>query len=917
MISTSTQTDFAWHATSPEDALARFRSSADGLVSEEAQRRLDADGPNELPHKKADHWGEVFTRQFANPLILVLVVACVLSAVLQEWVDAGVIAAAVVFNTVVGFIQEYKANASLERLRSLTLPRALVRRGSREQEIDVREIVVGDVLVLHLGDRVSADARLLETVEMMVDESTLTGESAAVLKGVEPLPIDTILAERHNLVFAGTSVVGGRGLALALATGARTQLGMIATLVEQTREGATPLQAQLARLARGLAIIVLVLVAGLFVSGVVLGRSNVEMFSMAVALSVAAIPEGLAVSVTIILAIGMQRILKRKSLVRTLVGAETLGSVSIICTDKTGTITQGEMRVTHFSTLDATYGLAQLQTPRPPCVEEMLRVMALCNDAVLDGEQARGSQTERALLLALAQLGVDSEALVAALPRTGEIPFDSARKYMATAHASDVGTLVMLKGAWSHIAPFVSQVSVAGSVVAMTPEIRHRIDEQERELARKGLRLIAVAHRTQDTSPLPPPLAPRQPPLAPPPPGRTSVRTGWEEGGSLREESLCDFVFLGFVGLRDPLRPEVAQQIEDARAAGVRTIMLTGDHPDTARVIGEEAGLVEGTQGVVTGRELDAWSDEELAQRISQITIFARVEPRHKIRIVSAWQARGEVVAMTGDGVNDAPALKAADIGIALGSGTDVAKQASDLVVLDNNLGIITAAIEEGRVIFDNIRKTTVYLLAGSFTEIVLIGGSILMGLPLPLLPLQILWINLVTDSFPNVGLTLEPGERDVMKLPPRPRKESVLNREMLMIVFIIGVVTDLVLFALYLWLLSTGENIDTIRSIMFAAVGIDSLLYVFAVKSFRRTIFRINPFSNPWLVLGVGLGLCLMLVALLTPFFQEAFEIVPLSLPDWGLLIMMGLVKLFAIELAKEFFLMRRSRSTFSTSAT
>ena len=356
--------------------------------------------------------------------------------------------------------------------------------------------------------------------------------------------------------------------------------------------------------------------------------------------------------------------------------------------------------------------------------------------------------------------------------------------------------------------------------------------------------------------------------------------------------------------MRDPLRPEAKEQIEQARRAGVETIIVTGDHPETARAIGLQAGLLVDLESVVTGSELDTWNDEQLLARISNIRIFARVEPRHKIRIVRAWQARGEVVAMTGDGVNDAPALKAADIGIALGSGSEVAKQSSDLVILDNNLSIITAAIEEGRVIFDNIRKTTVYLLAGSFTEIVLIGGSILLGLPLPLMPAQILWINLVADSFPSAGLALEPGERGVMQLAPRRRKEPVLNRGMLTLVFIIGIVTNLGLFALYLWLLNTGENIETIRSIMFAAVGIDSLIYVFAVKSFHRTLFRINPFSNPWLLLGVGMGFALIALALLTPFFQTVLKVVPLALSNWSWLLMIGAIKLVAIEVGKKIFL-------------
>ncbi len=864
-----------WHHFSCETVLEEFKSSARGLSSQEATRRKLVDEPNSLPKKAVDHWLEVLARQFMNPLIIVLLIAGVLSAILNEWMDAGVIAGAVLFNTLIGFIQEYKANKSFERLQSLVLPRCMVLRDGLEREIDAREIMSGDVLILRTGDRVSADARLLEAIELSVDESTLTGESAPVSKMMDVLSSDTILAQRRNMVFAGTSIVGGRGFAVVVATGSQTELGKIATLVEDTKETPTPLQTQVVSLARWITGMILALVFLLFVMGLFSGHSTTEMFSMAVALSVAAIPEGLAVSVTIILAIGMQRILRRKSLVRKLVAAETLGSVSIICTDKTGTITQGQMRVTHIITTDQLFMFSALPAVRPQAVEDILRVMALCNDATLDGQITRGSQTEQALLLALRELGVDTHKLISEAPRTAEIPFDSVRKYMVTANSSARGSELLLKGALDRVLPFATRVLVDGNAVDITPAIRQKIENQELELTRQGLRLVAIARKSVSTT-----------------------------VSHVVQEEMCGFIFLGFVGLRDPLRPEAKEQIEQARRAGVETIIVTGDHPETARAIGLQAGLLVDLESVVTGSELDTWNDEQLLARISNIRIFARVEPRHKIRIVRAWQARGEVVAMTGDGVNDAPALKAADIGIALGSGSEVAKQSSDLVILDNNLSIITAAIEEGRVIFDNIRKTTVYLLAGSFTEIVLIGGSILLGLPLPLMPAQILWINLVADSFPSAGLALEPGERGVMQLAPRRRKEPVLNRGMLTLVFIIGIVTNLGLFALYLWLLNTGENIETIRSIMFAAVGIDSLIYVFAVKSFHRTLFRINPFSNPWLLLGVGMGFALIALALLTPFFQTVLKVVPLALSNWSWLLMIGAIKLVAIEVGKKIFL-------------
>lgn len=878
--------DITWHTQPFDETLKSLGVSLRGLSSAHAELRADRYGKNMFPTQTSDQWWKVLMRQFMSPMILVLMVAGAISLILRDLVDAGVIAAAIIINTLIGFVQEYKANKAIEELRSLVKPKSIVLRDGKETSVFAHAIVPGDILVLHTGDRVTADARLFETIDLMINEAPLTGESFPVRKATPALLEATPLAERINMVYAGTSVVGGRGRAVVVATGVETELGRIAKLVEETQETRTPLQEQLARLARWLATLVIGLVGVLFIIGIFSGRTLVEMFEMSVALSVAAIPEGLIVSVTIVLAIGMQRILSRKSLVRRLVAAETLGSVSIICSDKTGTITQGEMRVTHLITQKQTWTYPFPLGEEPSfAMRKMFEVMALCNDVVIvehDSEPLRGSPTERALMETVLEQKLDFKILSTTLPRVWEIPFDSAFKYMVTAHAVGKKTEVLMKGAPDVVLQFCSNIQVDGKAGKLTDVHQEELAQQIFTLTRKGMRLIAVAARIMDST---------QSPLA--------------------RETLNGFTFLGFVGLRDPLRSGAREQIAQALGAGIRTVIVTGDHPQTARAIGIEAGLFVGHDSVVVGRQLDEWSDEELQRRVVDISIYARVEPRHKIRIVNAWQARGEVVAMTGDGVNDAPALKAADIGVAVGSGTEVAKQASDLVILDNDLGTITAAIEEGRVIFDNIRKTTVYLLADSFTEIVLIGGSILMGLPIPLLPAQILWINLVADSFPNVGLTMEPAEKDVMQLPPRPRTQAVLNREMLLIIFFIGAVTDLLLFVLYLWLLRTVPDVGEIRSIMFAAVGIDSLLYIFAVKSFRRTIFHINPFSNLWLIAGVGIGFGLMLLALIHPFFQGIFEITPLSLPDWGLLLMIGVVKLLAIELTKEFFLFRKRNTS------
>ncbi len=871
----------SWHDRSVKQVLEALESTSKGLSDSQISSRASG-GANELPRKKPDAWWQVLARQFMSPLIIILLVASLVTALMHEWVDTGVILAAVLVNTIIGFIQEYRSSHALEQLRSMVQPTARVIRDGAWREIDARSLVVGDILLLGTGDQVSADARVIECVDLVMNESALTGESSPVSKTIEVLKADALMAERINMVYAGTTVTAGRGMAVVVAIGASTELGAIATLVGETGETQTPLQEQLASLARGLSLVVLFLVVLVFAIGMARGGSLFEMFEMSVALAVAAIPEGLVVAVTVILAIGMQRILKRGSLVRRLVGAETLGSVSVICSDKTGTITEGEMRLTDVITAGGRHQMSASLADTAPDIAALLQVLTLCNDAAVvqtpEGEvEVVGSPTERAIIEALLATQINLTAVRAEYERVGEVPFDSAYKYMMTANRFGEQTRVLLKGAPMKVLPACTHEQINGKTVELT---RGRLEEQQAQveaLTGEGLRLIAVAQRQ------------------------------WSRADTaICHDDLENFTFLGFIGLHDPLRPEAKEQIAAAHRAGVRTVIITGDHPQTARVIGRSAGLVAREDQVVIGSDIDNWSDEELHERVKDITIYARVEPRHKIRIVSAWRSRGEVVAMTGDGVNDAPALQAADIGIALGSGTEVAKQVADVVLLDNNLSTITAAIEEGRIIFDNIRKSTVYLLAGSFTELTLIAGALLLGLPLPITVAQILWINLVADSFPGVGLMMEPGEDNVMARKPRGRKEPVLGGGMGWIVALIAVTLNVGLFSLYLWLLSQGIEIEAMQSIMFAAVSIDSLLFIFAVRSFHRTIFTTNPFSNPYLNVGVMAGFALMLLALLHPTFQVMFDVVPLRLSDWGLLLMMGLVKLFIIEIGKHLFIIR-----------
>ncbi len=853
-----------WHALSTDEVFSLLRSGASGLTAEKARKRLAKHGPNVLSRERQKRWYDVLADQFRSPLMAVLFVAAGASLALGATVDAAFIAAAMAVSGILGFVQEFHASKAMEQLRSLVRAMVVVRRDGIDSTVPAEEIVAGDIVVVSAGDRIAADMRLTESVACEANEASLTGESASIAKGTDPLMPGAAMADRSNMLFAGTSVVAGRGVGVVVATGARTELGGIARLVAETQERDTPLQIELKRLAKWLSVGVVAAVAVIFVVGIAFGRGSLEMFQMSVALAVAAIPEGLGISVTIVLAIGMRRMSGHNALTRRLIAAETLGSVSVICTDKTGTITEGEMRV------DEITGNR----------EKTLEAMMLCNDAVAEDGKARGTPTERALLDASLQAGLHPAELAKRFPRLAERPFDSIRKYMATVHGSDGRAMIIVKGAPERVIP-MCRAGDAGRL------------EEAAALTEGGLRVIAIAVGAGAKGKEAVGRGGARPPTAFDP---STLRPLEISDGDLR-----NLTFLGFVGLRDPLRKEAAEQIRAAREAGVRTVMVTGDHPNTARAIAEQAGIATKRDAVATGADLDSWDDAELDRRVHSVSVYARVEPRHKIRVVQAWQRRGAVVAVTGDGVNDAPALRAADVGVALGSGTEVAKEASDIVLLDNDLGSITAAIREGRVMFDNMRRSVVYLFTGGFTEIVLIGGALLFGLPLPLLAAQILWINLVTDALPNAALAFEKGEPDIMRIPPRPRGEPVFNRKMAVLLLVIGVVTDVFLFGLYFWVLGT-KDVRAAQSFMFAAVGVASVVYVFAIRSFHRSIFRLNPFSNPLLIAAVALSLGLMVLALTFPPLASVLQVAPLALSDWALLLMIGVLKLGVIETAKKF---------------
>jgi Ca2+-transporting ATPase len=791
-----------------------------GLTIDEAHSRLAAVGANEIRRGPRPSRVRMLARQFASPLIWLLLVAAGVSAALSEVADAIAIAFIVVVNAVVGFFQEHRAENALEALRTLTAPRARVRRDSRQMIIPAAEVVPGDLLLLEAGDVVAADGRLLEAHRLATNEAALTGESAPAEKDTRPAAANVPLAERHDSVFLATSVATGTGVAEVTATGMATELGKVANLLATAEESETPLQQRLARVSRVLLIMCLAIVAVTAVVGLAHGRSPLEVFMSAVSLAVAAVPEGLPAIVTIALAIGVQRMSERNVLIRRLPAVETLGSATVICTDKTGTLTTGVMAVRELWGEDH---------------HALLAAAAACCDAELadDGRNGTGDPTEIALLAAAAERGIDRRAIERDRPRRHVNSFDSDRKRMSIARSDGV---LYVKGAPEVLFPLCA-MGTAGAA------------EANAEMAQRGLRVLGVA-----------------------------VGTGVEES-NLR--------FLGLAAIADPPRSEAIEAVAAARAAGIRTVMITGDHPVTANAIARELGIVR--------------EGENPAERV-----HARATPEEKLAIVRAWKARGAVVAMTGDGVNDAPALREAHIGIAMGkAGTEVTREASDMVLADDNFASIVAAVREGRGIFDNIRKTLVYLLTGNAAELVIMLASAVVGLPLPLLPLHLLWINLVTDGLPALALIMDPPDPDALRRPPRAPTEAMLGRHEWVGIAVVGVLEAAVVLGVFVWTLRR-EDIGAARAVAFDTLVVSELLRAFAARSPTRVLAQVGLFTNLRLAAVVVLSVLFQVGLHQIPVLIRLFQLADLPLVDRVLPLLLGLIPVTALELGK---LARRAR--------
>lgn len=844
----------AWHAMDAAEVVARLETRAEGLRDDEVRARRRQYGEHALvtPHR-ASAW-RIVVRQFVSPLMLILLAAVGVSAFIGEWRDVVVIAAAIAINVAVGFAQEWKAERAAEALRSYEVPHTRVRRNGRTQEIPARDVVPGDIILLSSGDRVPSDMRLLRATELEVDEALLTGESYPVAKQTAAISARAGVADQRSMALMGTMVVRGKGEGVVVATGAQTRFGALTQLVRATRDEHTPLQQQMRHFGRVLGLVVITAAAGLFAVGVWRDVALVDMLRLSIALAVAAVPEGLMVSLTVILAIGMQRMFRRKALVRRLIAAETLGSVSVVCTDKTGTLTEGHLSAARVVTPRQS---SDLQGHIPDEVYDLLVAAVLNNDAMIDAHgTALGHPMETALLEAARAAQVPVDAVRSRYARVREVPFSSSQKFMATWHAGESHDRLIVKGAPERV-----------WAMCHDGDALERLRQEAEAMTREGLRVLAVA-----------------------------IRDGC--ANALEHSTMTP---LGIIGFHDPLRAEAAEALATLSRAGVRVVIITGDHPETLAHVAHAAGIAAVPERIKTGADIEAMSDADLAAIVVDIDLYARVEPSHKVRIVNAWKARGEVVAMIGDGVNDAAALKAADVGVAVGTAADVTREISDMVLLDNRLATIGEAVREGRIIFDNMRKVVVYLLSDSFSEMVLVAGALLLGVPLPITAAQILWINLVTDGLPNVALTLDPGEPDTMSQPPRSRKEPIINGDMRLLIFLIGIVTDIGLLGLYVWLLRAG-NTDAahLQTMMFTALAVDSLLYVFAVRSRRRSIVRSRPLENRWLVAAVALGVLVQVAVVYVPVLQSAFGTVALSLSAWSVIIGLAMVKLVAIELVK-----------------
>lgn len=882
-------TEKLFWALDGHDALEQLKTRASGLSEEEALKRQKNFGKNEIRGDGRIKKLAIFLSQFESPLIFILLTAGIATVFFQDWLDAAVIFLAVVVNTALGFYQENRAAESLAHLKTYLKERTRVVRAGREYEIDVIELVPGDIIHLTMGARVPADARIITNLDLYTDESILTGESLPVAKTIEKLVPSVGLSDRTNMVYGGTLVVEGSGNAVVTAIGRDSEIGRIAELVSKTEDEITPLQRSVSRLAWLIAGALLIIIGAIFLLGIRSGLPVFDMFLVSVAMAVGAIPEGLPIALTVILAVGVEQLAHRKGVVRKLLAAEALGSTTLILTDKTGTLTEAKMRLSDIVTKDMLIRidggnykdgsmLADLNNEQ----REILKVAIINADVLIENPKVRyakwriiGRPLERNIVMAAACHKILLTQFQKKVKYLNVLSFNSVNKFsVSSVSASDVFELPLTKNK--------NFLAILGA-----PDIlldRSRIKKEDYLRAHAGIDALAVAGRRV--------LGVAVMPL-----------DGKEEVRNLAPAAVKDVIFLGVLSFYDPVRPEVVEAMQHVERFGVRTIIVTGDHKGTALSVARELGWQVDESNILEGKDLSGIKDEELHKYLDKIRIFARVSPQDKVRIAQAYKKMGETVAMTGDGVNDAPSMQAVDIGVAVGSGTDVAKDVADLVLLDDNFHTLVAAIEEGRRIISNIRKVTVYLLSDSLDEVILIGASLVAGFPLPLTALQILWVNLFSDSFPALAFAFERNSDDVGRVS-RAKRQPIWGSEVKFLILVVGVATSALLFVVYWWMLRhTSFDEQVIRTFIFASFGVYTLFVAFPLRNLRKSIFTFNPLSNKYLNVGVVLGILLMALAIYVPPLQKILGTTALSAP-WLLgIAVIILINIFAIEITKFIF--------------
>ena len=880
-----------WHTLPSDEVIATLHTSNDGLDEWEANRLLEKHGPNELICQEVTSPLKLFLAQFKDMMVIILIIATIISAALGHYTDSVVILIILILNAIIGFTQEYKAEKAILALQALTVPRATVIRNGREITVPAIKLVVGDLILLRTGDMVPADCRLIEAVNLKVNEAALTGESMAVIKDADVIcEKQTLMGDRSNMVFSSTTVEYGRGTAIVVETGMRTEIGHIADMISKVQFEPTPLQLKLHKLGKQLGIVILGLCALLFViefirSG---GEDVLHILLVSVSLAVAAIPEGLPAVVTISLAIGLQRMARKNALIRRLPAVETLGSTTVICSDKTGTLTRGVMNIKIIKTLGRTYHVTgegyeptgefhfdekPVGPGEEPVLHNLLMAGALCNDSDLSYEEeawlVKGDSTEGAFIVAAGKAGLLKENLHQELPRIAENPFDSERKRMSTIHEHELGkNSAYVKGAMDSVLPHCTMIMDHNEVRPITQEDIQYIEQMHEEMASEAYRVLALAHKeSEKTIPI--------------------------------DEAETDLVFLGLAGMIDAPRKEAIESIESCKKAGIKVIMITGDHKFTAMAIARQMGIASEDSLSITGSEINEMAEEQLSYIVEKAAVFARVSPEHKLRIVDALKKRGHIVAMTGDGVNDAPALKMADVGIAMGiTGTDVSKEAADMVLTDDNFASIVGAVKEGRRTFDNIRKFIKYTLTSNSGEIWVMMMGPFLGMPLALLPLQILWINLVTDGLPGLTLAFEPAEKNTMSRSPYHLKENVIGRRMKWHIIWVGLLMGIVSLGIGFWAWGRGDYMW--QTMIFTTLTLSQMGHVLAIRSGRDSFFTIGPLSNMKLLGAVVLTFILQMAVIYTPFMQDIFKTVALPLDVLVICLILSTVVFWGVELEK-----------------